>query len=436
MLAALGAAVLIAVSFPDEVLAHNSMESSNIVDGSVLETPPTEWIVVFVKPVGSDAVSGDLIDADGRRLRLNPPSRGASDRELVYALPPLQSGIYTLRWRLVGDDAHVVTGRVRFEFRDVGIPDGAATPSSVVIQWEETDGLPPDEESGSLTLVPFRALGYAALVLLLGLWFVELRVAAGARESSRGRRLGSWSAAVLLATALVEALEVSARQRDVSLVTAIGHLPRLLESSAGSMVAARILVSIALVVFIVASRRSASRSLEYTGFVALAVYPIALAMGGHSRTEGSAWLGVPIDVLHQLSISVWLGGLAVLHLVVLPQIADEAVPRAYSLFGRHARIAVPVIMATGIVQTVRLHGVDLSVFLDTAHGRTLVGKLSLVAAMLVLGDLNRRRANRLVTGNSAPAGETRAVLRRASTVEVAIGGLVLAITARLVETSI
>ncbi|MFM8482012.1 MAG: CopD family protein, partial [Actinomycetota bacterium] len=100
-------------------------------------------------------------------------------------------------------------------------------------------------------------------------------------------------------------------------------------------------------------------------------------------------------------------------------------------YGRVAKLAVISLIVTGVIQTLRLHG-GITTLFSQSHGRLLLLKLIVVAIMLRLGDMNRRRmASRLKDNPNLMEKKLREVTKVA-TVEVATGGVVLAVTAALV----
>jgi putative copper export protein len=97
-------------------------------------------------------------------------------------------------------------------------------------------------------------------------------------------------------------------------------------------------------------------------------------------------------------------------------------------------IAVVVIVTTGAAQTVRLVGSPLNL-LDAAHGKYLVAKLVVLAAMLALAASNRRRLGAPTSRPGGMSDTTAALMRRSVVAETALGLVVIAITASMVVAS-
>ncbi|UCC52983.1 MAG: CopD family protein, partial [Anaerolineaceae bacterium] len=129
-----------------------------------------------------------------------------------------------------------------------------------------------------------------------------------------------------------------------------------------------------------------------------------------------------LDWFHLLANATWLGGLAVLALIVVPiwrrtgNQAGELFAVA-SRFSKVAVVAVAISAATGLYATT-LHFLEPADILGRGYGRTLLLKLILVGVVLLMG-LANQRALRNRSFNLAK-GITR---------ETVVGGLILLVTA-------
>jgi copper transport protein len=190
-------------------------------------------------------------------------------------------------------------------------------------------------------------------------------------------------------------------------------------------------------------------------------------------------LALALDVVHLAAISTWLGGLVLLAVVVLSTGAGSAwsdgragagvvgdggrgdqvvggpvTERVVAGFSTVAFAAVVAIVITGSLQGWRQLG-SVGAITDTTYGRLLVVKVLLVAAMLVAAAFSRRWVQRrlaaasarpeesdggggaVAVAGSASAGDERLAvraLRRSVGAEVLVAGVVLAVTALLVNT--
>ena len=147
----------------------------------------------------------------------------------------------------------------------------------------------------------------------------------------------------------------------------------------------------------------------------------------------------PANVVHVLAMSIWIGGLALI-LLALPAATRRLDPpdrtRLLSAslwrFSPLALYSVAALLATGVLQSI-FHLTAISDLWDTAFGRAILVKACLLAFLIGLGALNRRRSlprlRRLGSDGGSPGGEGL-VLRRTLRTE-ALLAVVLGVTAAL-----
>jgi putative copper export protein len=280
-----------------------------------------------------------------------------------------------------------------------------------------------------------RASGYAALLLVGGLLFTELFIAQGVLSASRARETLLASGAMLTAVSLAQTLIFLDDSRDFGVVLSVFHILEAFDTTAGSMYFARFLSAAILLAGIVRARHATSPVLISPPMMALGVmYLVSLAYTSHSRSMAWPVLGVPADVIHTAAAAAWLGGLMIFVLFVIPSLQPAESFDAFRKYGDMAKYAVIAMVATGVIQTLRLHGSIITLFTQN-HGRWLLLKLVLVALMLKIGDINRRRLLRKMPDNDEAFAGRVALLRRASITEIVNGGLVMLVTAFLVSSS-
>ena len=424
-------------------LAHNSFDSSSPSDGEVLEGAPSTWTVTFAKTVPLESFSGEVINGDGIRTQLSNPTLGSSDNVVVVSLPPSLTGAITARWKLISPDGHVVSGRVAFSVAtstpvvtiappqssssnslapaaniesDVGFSDGNPVPE--VIRWS------------------LRLLGYLAIIILGGLIFAELFLAEGAMASANGRKLLLMSSAAITVIPLLQGWTFLADANGYSFFKAPLDTLDLFSTTPGSMMIARALTGAAITyAVLVAWPRLTQVVKERQALGLIGVYLVTLAYTSHSRSQSLPLLGIPVDVLHVAASIVWLGGLAVLAFIVVPLVDAKNALLSYTRYGRYAQYAVATIVATGVIQTLRLHGVSITSLFGERHGQILLLKILAVGLMLKVGDINRRRLLKNLPTEESLSVKRSALLWRASFTELACGVLVLILTSMLVTSS-
>lgn len=428
-------------------MAHNSLSGSSPAEGDVLTTQPTTWAVTFEKSVPLASASAIVVNGDGVRTTLADPRHGDTDKTVVFDLPATLAGNVSARWRLVGSDGHVISGRVAFSVQVAAVastttvvvgPGATATTSTIaevveVFTEDDDDFVAATPEPIRLSL---RLMNFLAIVLFGGLLFTELVLAPGTLLALVGRRLAITSAAALT---LVPFAQYLVFVDDVKGATGTfgGALSDSLSLTLGSTLLFRATVGCLLLVIVreVVRRGLIDRTLSMIVGVTSGIYLLALSLGGHAQTEGTPWLGVPVDMLHTAAIAAWMGGLVTVVFIVAP--AGDAV-RAVDVFDRFGKVAersMAIIVVTGVVQSARLHGGLGSIF-TTPHGRLLLLKLAAFAFIVWLAARNRRT---LFTTESRTLGRpvaTRREIVKASLIEVGLGIVVLVVSAAMVSASL
>ena len=417
--------------------------SSDPADGAVLDASPSAWTVSFDKDVPIDSASGVLQGPDGTRTPLRSPRHGASARDVVFDLPTGLSGAYTARWRLVGSDGHVISGRVSFT---VAVPapaaestvpatatDGAAPSVVEPVSEEPVNDEPFTEEpfndepfndgGGTPTAVRWlvRLLTLAALAFAVGVLTTDFAVAHGAIRLVRRSAVGR---IILAAVAVAPVLELATFAVDA---TAGGGVPLadVLSTVPGTMLLLRVAAGILAAACLAFATFSPTGTAGYgTAATAVLVMATTVSWVGHPRSEGSPWLGVPLDVAHSAAMGAWLGGLAVTFGAVARHLSDADLQRALRRFGSVASWSVAILVATGTAQALRLHGGVPS----GRHGAILAVKLLFVAGMVVFASLVRRQLQRDTAAD-------RGALVRLVFAEIGTGAAVLGASAALVLTS-
>jgi putative copper export protein/methionine-rich copper-binding protein CopC len=450
-------------------LAHNSFDSSSPSDGEVLEGAPSTWTVTFTKTVPLESFSGEVINGDGIRTQLSNPTLGSSDNVVVVSLPTSLTGAITARWKLISPDGHVVSGRVAFSVTTPAITTPTTTTLSVTPEVDtplvstlpdiSTTTIAPPQIPSSNSLAPaaniesdvgfsdgnpvpevirwsLRLLGYLAIIILGGLIFAEMFLAEGAMASTNGRKLLLMSSAAITVIPLLQGWTFLADANGYSFFKAPLDTLDLFSTTPGSMMIARSLTGAAITyAVLVAWPRLTQVVKERQAIGLIGVYLVTLAYTSHSRSQSLPLVGIPVDVLHVAASIVWLGGLAVLAFIVVPLVDAKNALLSYTRYGRYAQYAVATIVATGVIQTLRLHGVSISSLFGERHGQILLLKILAVGLMLKVGDINRRRLLKNLPTEESLSVKRSALLWRASFTELACGVVVLILTSMLVTSS-
>ena len=109
--------------------AHSPLASSSPQNGETLDVPPTVVFMEFKLPAKlikvdltkqSDKQEKSLLGGlfgdgdDGETVPLGTSFLMTTDKRQVIPLPYLKDGSYSLTWRALGEDGHVVKGHLTF----------------------------------------------------------------------------------------------------------------------------------------------------------------------------------------------------------------------------------------------------------------------------------------------------------------------------------
>jgi copper transport protein len=413
--------------------AHNTLTGSDPAPGEVRSAAPPQLTLRFANPVPLETLTVQLIDASGARTALSGFDHGAAGAtEVVAPLPPL-TGDVTLRWRLVGPDGHPITDRIEFHVSvpGVGTDAGAGSPGgSVEAPAPRAADLGAPWSTPSPVRWVLRWLSYVAMVGLGGLLGAAAWLVPGTWDHPQIRR---WVAGALGGVGLLALLQLTVVTSDIRgapLWGSLGALPAAVGTDAGVALVVRVVA--VLVMAAVLLRAGGPRPVPWVGVGLLFAFLLATwAYGGHSRSMRWPLLGVPVDVAHHAAAAIWLGGLVTVSRLGLGERRADEVVTCVQRFARLAMVAVGVLVATGVVQTLRLTGSPAALW-SASHGRFLLFKLVLLGVLLKVADINRGRvARRFRHPGQVTPGAVWA-LRRAMGTEFVVGLAIIGVTAALV----
>ena len=103
---------------PATVYAHAILVKSIPAKDETVKVSPKQIEVWFNEGVGSEYKALAVIDATGKRVDNHDVEQGLTDRSYLHSsIPELESGKYTVRYRVVSKDFHIVTGKYQFEVK-------------------------------------------------------------------------------------------------------------------------------------------------------------------------------------------------------------------------------------------------------------------------------------------------------------------------------
>lgn len=414
----LGAILLTA--FPQPASAHAVLVSSSPANGSRVAASPDAVRLTFDERIGLVPGAGVVLSSDGGRVGRGAGRLSADGRSLLLPLrPDLPRGVYTVTWRAVSADTHVVSGSIRFGVRQSATAVVPTTPP-----WTELDTAAAAVQ-GTAYLGTVLSIGVPGTVLLL--WpSLRRRRAVGVLAATGG--------VALVAGALADLLLRGPRAAGSGWagVLRLDGLGSVLQSGVGAVLLVRVAIVVAAAIMLVALRRGSPGALRILlGATAIGVLPTIALLGHASASASATWL-IPTTVVHLGAMDLWLGGLVVLVVVLVPRLrasplARRAAPTARILgsWSRVAFAAVAALILTGELQALSSVSPLRSLW-TTDYGVLLLVKLLLLGAALAAAIGSHRIAG-IAAGRRSGVG----VLGRVVAIETVAVVAVVAVTAVL-----
>jgi putative copper resistance protein D len=277
-------------------------------------------------------------------------------------------------------------------------------------------------------VIALRLVQYVAGSILLG---SALFLAYGLRLETQYQR---WTKPLLVSAALILAAsalaglaaQTIALAGSVELGLTNESLEAMLATSLGKAALVRAAAAAAAVPLLLffSPRRVLWVVTGLLGAVAVAGFAW---MGHGAATEGAgAQLHLIGDVAHVLIAGVWIGALIAFVMLLSFGSERETLRTALMRFSAVGAPLIVLLVASGLVNSWFLVGLDnLGGLLTTDYGRLLLLKLALFAVMLVLAGLNRWRHTEAISSS----GKSLAPLRATMVTEALLGILVLGVVA-------
>ena len=446
VLLALAGGVALALGPAAPAHAHAVLESSVPAGSSVVDTAPTDITLDFDEPVTVEPGAIRLLDSAGQQTTLGPPERGTDASVVVSSVPDLKDGAYVVAWQVISQDGHPASGAFTFQVGRAGGTDTRGLLASVLNQQRGDRAIQ--------QLATFnRLLTYTGLALTLGGAMFAVAIWPSASRRWAARRL-IWFGWGLLLLATVSTLVVAGPDltgRSLHDVLDLDVVRSIAGTRVFRMAEVRLLLVLLGIPLLLRLRRGLSPNAELAGVLLgeLAIGTVALA--GHSGSGRWAGAGVILDAIHLGAMAVWLGGLALLVVMlaapsraeddegpddgtsvwaaeddgayealhddareeVAPSLSRGSVgaavapvderTEAVDRFSSVAFGCVVALVVTGVAQAWRILPGGLSDLTSTDYGRILLVKVAFVAGLVALGWGSRRLLRRPHAGPTSLA---------------------------------
>ncbi|MDR7536685.1 MAG: copper resistance protein CopC, partial [Armatimonadota bacterium] len=450
--------------------AHAVLERATPAPNGRVSEPPDRLVLRFSEPIDPAFSGATVVDALGAR-RAGAPEVGAGGRELVVPLSGLRPGLYTVRWQVLSLlDGHATRGIFVFGVGEAVVPppgSGVASAASLPVlsavgRWIATAAAMQllgalwlravlrrsvvhvaDAAAADAAVARLGRLATVAAVALLGGLALEttaqasllfdrpvLRALAdGSLATFVGSARPGQSALVRAALAGLLLLPPSPAGRILqvagtgwlvlvgAVTAALGGLPALGTVHGVLVVLTSAVYGILAVLAAVVLPQVRDVRIPEMPWVPVAAAGLLLAgFTASSHAAGSGLLAMAADWVHLIASAAWLGGLGALLVVLVPAAPDDRQRLATVLVPRASRVAataLALVILTGLYAA-WLHVPGVRALVETFYGRGLLLKMALVAAVVILGAVNRFWFLPRVVGGAATPGVGRRAARSAT----------------------
>jgi copper transport protein len=364
---AAAALVMGTLVFPSLASAHASLVGESPSFREETSRPPRSVTLRFDERVYLLPAAIAVLDRRGLNLALPAHVRG---RAIVAPLRRLPHGPYTVRWKALSDDGHVVSGVYTF---------GVGVPAPLVTDAVGAQGPTPSEHI-------VRWMYFIGLALLVGGMGFQLLVL---RRPPSGRFyvVAGAGAVIVLETGIVAFL---LRAEDALQLPLRNFLYGDLSPIAGgtrfgqAFIAMELGFALVTALLYLAWLTDQHRRVLWPAFLLGLGIASGLSLSGHSTSGRTVELA---DWLHLCAAVLWVGGLVQLVAVVWPT-APELRRVAFRRFSRLATVCVALLLGAGTYLSIQRlpHFSDLW---QTGYGQVLLVKLGLVELALAWGAVHQ-----------------------------------------------
>jgi copper transport protein len=368
------AAALAALAFPAAASAHATLRSTTPPFGHELQTAPPVIRLHFDQQVRILPGAIELLNSHGKNFA-GPAYIQGSD--VVAPVRRLKTGAYTVRWRAISADSHVVSGVWTFGLR-VPAPSvndaygaGGPTVQEHIVRW----------------------IWFLALAVAIGTLGFRLICLRGVEVPLGLDRKLSVAAGIGVVVALQAGIAGFSLRAEDALQLPFG---RFLYGDLSPMAATRfgrafivMTLGYAVVLALIYLAWLLDRVVFLAPALGLALLLISgFSLSGHDAVDAGSWWATELaDWVHISAASLWIGGL-----VALVALAWNGAPElrrvAFRRFSELATVSIGLVLAAGIyLSVVRLpHLRDLW---STGYGQVLLVKVGLVCCALAWGAFHK-----------------------------------------------
>jgi len=378
--------------------AHTELVRSVPKDGAQLAKAPDHLTLTFDEPV--DLADVRAMTPAGDRLPVTRPPHGTADTVRIATGGPSNGTLFVV-WSVVDmEDGHASSGRLTFAIGTAASTTAGSTASTAGAQDRGDEAAAASAPSPSPLvrkgLVAARWTGYLALAVFVGgLAFVALLWPCGA-EAARARALLTlaWVCGLLSTVAAIGLQGAYVSFGGLRDALRPASYTEVLTTEPGVALAARGLLWVLAAVALSALLQGGAATSRSPGW---RVGALAVALGllrttgmrGHNSEGGEPTWGAVADLVHLLGAALWIGGLVMLTVAVLPRREPVELAAVVPGYSRLAAFSVAAIAVAGLVLAWQVVG-SYDALLHTSYGQLLLVKTAVLGGVLPAAQCSRQ----------------------------------------------
>lgn len=359
--------LLFMVIFPQQVFSHAQLENANPAPNSQLPSSPADITLTFNERLERELYYIKVFDSHGEPITENRTEMSQDQKKMHLSLPPLDDGLYTVTYRVISSDGHPIRG-------SYVISVGGAALSVPIPHYQEP----------SFITFAIRILYFVSLLLISG-WMAWSRLFASERHRLEPRyqqwtSYFQWSFLFsLLAMTVVQLGDLLSDWNFQEIPAVMFHTATGLSMT--------ISLFLSLVGFFILLRN------KWVDLGWVLFLLAAKSISGHAMAAEPPVVTVLLDLIHLLAASLWVGGLG--FLMIFWRSHQEAIKRFLPVFSKTALVSIIVLVITGTLTTVMFLP-KLSYLFETTWGNFLLAKIVLVALVICVGAILRKRIKKTI----------------------------------------
>ncbi|MBT2659102.1 copper resistance protein CopC [Bacillus sp. ISL-18] len=374
--------------YPSLVSAHAYILKSTPYENEIIQEAPKKVSIEFDERIQTSFNSIEVFDSSGKRVDQKNGGVNAENPSIIECNldESLPNGTYSIQWRVVSSDGHPVQGVIPFQ-----IGNGNAQDSS---NDHESKGYSP-----KIDLIIIRWLQYMSNACFLGILFFSLFVLRKELIND------TW-----VLTIISKIAKLSIMILALSMILSL-PLQATIESglSWGKVLSVEVFSDILentffgeiwilqicclFFVFIAAyfiQKTNFKPLWMWVSFILGTGLILSKTFTSHAASSTNVYLTIPLDFIHLLSASIWIGSIVTLvALIPLSRKTDTKTLYFDTIhrFSKWGVLFVLLLTTSGFFSSISFIP-NLRSLLFTDYGRVLLGKVFLLMIMMVFAAVN------------------------------------------------